>query len=42
MRWTNLLEEIRKMRFEKVAAVVGSHMDIIPADDHPPGEGEIL
>ena len=28
--------------YPKVAAVVGSHMDIIPADDHPPGEGEIL
>jgi molybdenum cofactor cytidylyltransferase len=28
--------------YPKVAAVVGSHMDIILADDHPPGEGEIL
>jgi molybdenum cofactor cytidylyltransferase len=28
--------------YPKVAAVVGSHMDIMLADDHPPGEGEIL
>jgi molybdenum cofactor cytidylyltransferase len=28
--------------YPKVAAVVGSHIDIMFADDHPPGEGEIL
>ena len=28
--------------YPKVAAIVGSHIDIVFADDHPPGEGEIL
>jgi molybdenum cofactor cytidylyltransferase len=28
--------------YPKVADIVGSHIDIIFADDHPPGEGEIL
>lgn len=28
--------------YPKVAAVVGSHMDIVPAVDRSPGEGEIL
>jgi molybdenum cofactor cytidylyltransferase len=28
--------------YPKVAAIVGSHPDMVPAEDTPPGEGEIL
>ena len=36
------MEIISAWGYPQVAAVVGSHIDIIPAKDAPPGEAEIL